>query len=164
MMFGADRNFRPTLVNPVPFKPAPKKPLALLVQWIQGPATSFRSFTDWQLANFGSTTNATAQPAADPDGDGLSNRFEFLTRTGANSAVQRWSYRVEQNGGQTQLIFPRVAGRQFRVHVSPDLRTWSLWNVPGNHAGYSATDFEDIISGPFDPLTPQFFRFEIDDL
>ncbi|MBS0660527.1 MAG: PQQ-dependent sugar dehydrogenase [Verrucomicrobia bacterium] len=135
----------------------------LLSQWITGDLTTYQSFAQWQVANFGSTSAPQAQATADPDGDGLSNRFEYLTGTGANNAASRWSMSIVNSHGETQLTFPRIANRRFLALVSTDLQTWTPWNVPTNTNGVSATSFTDTISGPFDPQNPQFFRLQIDE-
>ena len=44
-------------------------------------------FQTWQVLYFGSTTNAAADPAADPDHDGMSNQAEFLAGTNPTNAA-----------------------------------------------------------------------------
>lgn len=135
----------------------------LLAQWVQGEMVTYQTFAQWQTANFGSTTAPAAAPTADPDGDGNTNRFEFLTGTNANSSASRWSLQIERSPSQVRLLFPRIANRRFLALVSTDLQTWTPWNVPSNNNGFSATNFNDIISGPFNPTGPMYFRLQIDE-
>ncbi len=138
---------------------------ALLAQWLQGDlVSSYQTFTQWQLARFGSTTAPGAQAAADPDGDGNGNQLEYLVGTDPLSAAQAWRYSVALNepAGTITFQFPRLANRRFQIQISDDAQTWRLWDVPQNAATFSATSFMDTITGP-DPGTPkQFFRFEVD--
>jgi hypothetical protein len=48
-------------------------------------ATTWTTFQVWQLANFGCTGCAPADPAADPDGDGMSNQAEWQAGTDPNN-------------------------------------------------------------------------------
>lgn len=136
--------------------------VSLLADWI-AQTTTYQTFAQWQTANFGSTSAPAAQAGADPDGDGNTNRFEFLTGTNANSATSRWSLQIERSPSQVRLLFPRIANLRFLALVSTDLQTWTPWNVPSNSSGFSATSFNDIISGPFNPTGPMYFRLQIDE-
>ena len=135
--------------------------IQLISDWIQQSLPAYQTFAEWQLAKFGSTSLPAAQPAANPDGDFNDNRTEFLVGTNPNSASEAWTYFATTSGGSVTLSFPRVANRRFQVQVSSDLQTWSLWDVPANAFGYSATSFMDTMTGPASGA-PQFFRFEID--
>lgn len=138
--------------------------VTLLASWVQGDMQTFQSFTQWRQANFGSTSSPAGDPNADPDGDGRSNRFEYLTGTNPNSAASAWSISVGIDHGQASISFPRIAGRRFLIHTSGDLQNWAIWNAAGNTGAYSpAGGFIDTIIGPRTPGVPQFFRVEIDE-
>jgi hypothetical protein len=77
---------------------------------------------DWQVQYFGENSpNGLA--AADPDGDGQNNTFEFTAGLIPNNAMSRFLLRVGAVAGQPnqrQLIFsPRLAGRTY----TPEFRT-----------------------------------------
>ena len=136
----------------------------LLAAWINGPATTYQTFPEWQQSRFGSTSAPNAQATADPDGDGSSNRFEYLIGTNPLSASEAWFYRAEpRKAGNIALVFPRVANRRYRAFSSLDGQTWTLWNVPANVPTFSATSFTDEIVGPRDASGRQFLRLEVEE-
>jgi hypothetical protein len=73
----------------------------------------------WELANFGSLT---AGPDDDPDGDGMSNRAEFLAGTSPVNAASalRLSLQPAAAGGM-QLQFTRAAGRIYVLRGAAEL-------------------------------------------
>lgn len=71
--------------------------------------------------------------ALDGDGDGQSNRLEFLTGTDPSNPSSRWQSKLEHDGGRLLLVWPNVPDRTIRIWKSTDLRTWTLWDVPGNN-------------------------------
>src|SRR5439155_12667049 len=96
-----------------------------------------QSFSDWQIQNFGSTSNPNAAADADPDGDGQTNLQEFLAYTDPNNAASASPpAAVTSNNGQLQLNFVQPANRSTVVETSFDLSTWTLWDVPGNSPTY----------------------------
>ncbi len=134
----------------------------LLAAWINGPATSYQTFPEWQLARFGSTTAPAAQDMADPDGDGTENFFEYLLGTNPLLASERWSYNVEPRpGNQISVVFPRLANRGYRVLSSFDLQSWTPWDVPANVLAFPTTGSLGEIVGPKDPGGRQFFQVEV---
>ena len=136
----------------------------LLAAWINGPATSYQTFAEWQLAKFGSTSAPNAQAAADPAGDGSTNRVAYLLGPHPHLAKEAWSYHVEdRTRNQIAIVFPRVANRRYRAFSSLNGQTWTLWNVPANVPTFSATSFTDEIAGPKDASGKQFLRLEVDE-
>jgi hypothetical protein len=110
--------------------------IALLTQWIQGYDVDRQVFSDWQLANFGSTTSALAAPGADPDGDGSSNLLEYLAGTSPLVAQPRSPglTLLLSPSGQVSVSFTFSPNATAQLQLSTDLINWSLWDVPGNDA------------------------------
>jgi hypothetical protein len=80
----------------------------------------------WMLTYFG-TTNVNA--TADPDGDGMSNRHEYLAGTSptdANDKLAIASYSTTPGGTQTSVTWKTTPTRCYRIEKSPDLGA-SLW-------------------------------------
>jgi hypothetical protein len=78
----------------------------------------------WERWNFLSET--AASPTADSDGDGHSNRLEYLTGCDPNCATSRFDAQLAldaQSGGCT-LRWPSAEGIRYRVEGSADCKTW----------------------------------------
>ncbi len=69
-------------------------------------------FQSWQVFYFGSTTNASAASAADPDGDGMNNQAEFLAGTNPtnNASVLRVTS-VAQEGNDLRITWTMGSGK-----------------------------------------------------
>jgi glucose/arabinose dehydrogenase len=133
----------------------------LLHLWISTELTNRQTFAQWQLAIFGSTNSANALAAADPDGDGANNYYEYLTQTSPTNAVPApWTISIDEAAGTVGVSFERIANLGFLVETSPDFANWSLWNVPDNTLWFSASNFLDTIAGPLSG-TNQFFRVRL---
>lgn len=85
----------------------------------------------WQVQYFGQPPNANAGPNADPDGDGLTNLFEFTAGLVPNDPNSRFVLKIQPVSGQpTQknIIFsPIVSGRTYSVQFRTNLAT-GTWN------------------------------------
>jgi hypothetical protein len=79
---------------------------------------------DWEQFWFG---NSAESGAGDPDGDGASNRDEFLAGTSPRDShsVFRVSMPARDDRGRLMLQFPVAASRRYRVEQSTDLATWT---------------------------------------
>ncbi len=83
----------------------------------------------WRLHFFGTDQNTgDAADNMDPDGDGRTNRQEFdegTDPTDPASVFRIRSLRRSSDGGTLTLTWPSVAGKEYRIAKSPDLRTWT---------------------------------------
>ncbi|MFO1482445.1 MAG: CARDB domain-containing protein [Verrucomicrobiaceae bacterium] len=86
----------------------------------------------WEIANGLSDSNG-SDAGADWDGDGFTNRQEFLAGTNpndSNSFLKVGQFNVVQNGNGTSLTatisWPSVAGRLYAIERSFDLVTWQV--------------------------------------
>ena len=69
-------------------------------------------FQSWQMLYFGSTTNAAAAPAADPDNDGMSNWAEFLAGTNpTNSASVLRLTDIARQGNDLRITWTMGSGK-----------------------------------------------------
>ena len=134
----------------------------LLHAWISTELTNRQSFAQWQLAIFGSTNTVNALAAADPDGDGANNYYEYVTQTSPTNAVPApWTIAIDETTGTVSVNFQRLANLGFLVETSPDFANWNVWNVPANTLWFSASNFTDSVSGPLGTDTNRFFRMKL---
>ena len=135
--------------------------IALISLWITNDLAGYRSFADWQIANFGSTNAANAQPNADPDGDRAVNTLEYLTGTDAEVASDAWAIGVARNGDQLEVKYPRVANRGFEVQWNSNLTNQASWlflNTLENRPFFSATNGESRVPDIITNGLPKFYR------
>src|SRR5690606_33195539 len=107
--------------------------IALLTEWIAAFGAERMSFEDWQGLHFGSASEPTAAPSADPDGDGRINREEYLRGTSplAMNASSGLTVDLSTDGSAT-VNFTDSPNAVGRVLYSTNLADWLLWNVSGN--------------------------------
>ncbi len=117
----------------------------------------------WELANFGVTG---VDPNADPDHDGTNNRMEYLAGTHPNNAASVFRPQGIYQNGVFRLPVSTVAGRNYRVWVTRDLKAWTLdATLTGNNAVQQYQFDETAVpSGPLHSdhhPSAYFFRVEI---
>ena len=98
----------------------------------------------WETDHFASLG---VNPSADPDGDGMNNRQEYLAGTHPNNSASRLTI-AEAGllpGGDFTLTFPSVAGIRYRIETSDTLapNSWSPLglDLTGTGGILPATDF-----------------------
>jgi hypothetical protein len=109
----------------------------------------------WQLLNFG---NSNVDPNADPDGDGMNNRQEYLAGTNPNDASSQLKiirFALDA-GGTAELTWQSVLTRGYYVEQALDLAP-PLWLDSG--LGLIAPDGTNTSLSFADPNAPiRFYR------
>lgn len=131
--------------------------VALLTRWIAEDLPGRQDYAAWRALHFGLA--AEGAPDADPDGDGLANDAEFLLGLPPLQAGRPPLPALKLMADEVSLSFDLAPNRTFRVWRSPDLSTWSEWDVPGN-------DGRGRLPGPVSITAPReqakgFFKLEI---
>jgi len=114
--------------------------VALLTDWIVNELPGRLSFEQWQIVHFGSTTAPEAAAGFDADGDGRSNRREYLAYTDpwiADPGPQLTLNPV--TAGQWELQVPRLFNRSLLIETSQNLIDWEPWDVPENEWRFPAS-------------------------
>ena len=110
-----------------------QKSIGLLTEWIGSAALlSRQTYADWRLAHFFSGSSPEGEPGFDADGDGRTNREEFLALTNPKDGVDFLQPHLAPGGPGLALGFTIPANRSWQIETSADLAAWSLWNFPGN--------------------------------
>jgi hypothetical protein len=134
--------------------------VSLFSSWITNDLPSYLTFSHWQVAHFGSTSAPGSAPDADPDGDGASNRLEYLTGTDPQAALSAWSIALQPDFESMSIVFPQIANRGFEVQASADLSgsaPWQALNVPENAPFFSVSNRVSVVTdGSFG--TSRFYR------
>lgn len=102
----------------------------------------------WRLQYFGDGLSASgnAAPTADPDGDGMDNRNEFLAGTMPTDASSAFKITTLGLVGEDVVFsFSSVGGKIYLAQKSPDLGAESPWqavrdNIPGTGSLVQVTD------------------------
>jgi uncharacterized repeat protein (TIGR03806 family) len=121
--------------------------IALLTQWILNYDTNRMSFSDWQLANFGSTNDVNALATADPDSDARNNYLEYLLGTPPLAVNTNSDLVLSISPSNLATVsFTLSPNSVAQVQTSSNLFNWSFWNVPGNDG--LPSDSAKVLEGP----------------
>ena len=133
--------------------------IALVTDWINQSLPTRMTYDEWRLATFASSASAEGDPLADPDGDGATNRAEYLGGTLAKNGNSFLSPGLSKSGSNVFLNFTIPTNRSVQVESSGNLKDWSLWDIPANN-GNPLPGGSTTFSGPaIDPK--QFYRLLI---
>jgi hypothetical protein len=136
----------------------------LLTQWIEGEASEFQSFEQWQAEHFSDPQAGEAAAGADPDNDRSGNYLEFLLGTDPKTPEAPWSISAKTTGDSVQIHFSQIPRRGFEVQATTNLFSPTLWrplDVPGNEPFFSSTTLDKIVADPAIGSTPTFYRVRI---
>ena len=131
--------------------------VALLTNWIDGELDDRLGYDDWRAQHFEPDNDPSGAGTADADGDGTSNRDEFLAGTDPKEGSS--AFHPEVSLAPPALRFPLPANRSFRIDISTDLGQWTPWNIPQNQGLPVAGGLVEIAFPA--PDAKQFFRVEL---
>jgi uncharacterized repeat protein (TIGR03806 family) len=137
------------------------KNIALLSEWIGQSLPAKKTYQQWRQQAFGSSVSAQGEPGYDADGDGQTNQEEFLAATNPLSGTSYFTATPGWNGDQFKLEFNAPLNQSIRAEISPNLRDWTLWDVPGNH-GLPRPGGAVTLQGPVSESN-HFFRLKLND-
>ncbi|MBB5037044.1 PQQ-dependent sugar dehydrogenase [Prosthecobacter dejongeii] len=132
----------------------------LIASWIQE-LSGYQTLQQWLDDHFGAAAGPNAAPAADADGDGLSNQEEYALGTNPQSAASRWKYdAITKANGRVTVNFTQPANRMALVEISHDLITWRMLTAVDNEYLYPAAPVNRSF---YFPLTEKkrFFRVRL---
>lgn len=135
----------------------------LLSDWVTLDLSARRSFAQWQVAMFGEPLPPRAAPDQDPDGDGLSNRMEYLAGTPPEVANPPSLLEAELSGGVLRFEHSLPPNRALVIEMSETLapNSWVPWDVPGNSPVFPAAGGVRVLEVPVSAEPKRFFRGRI---
>jgi glucose/arabinose dehydrogenase len=136
--------------------------IGLVTGWINS-LINYQTFSQWQVAHFGSTNAPLTGAPEDFDGDGSVNLAEYLLGTDPTLASSLWQIGLTTAAGTAQVRFEQMANRGFEVQFATNLQPPVLWtplDVPANRPFISSSNFSAVVP---DPLTDgsRFYRVRV---
>ncbi len=117
---------------------------------------------DWQVQYFGLPPNTNAGPLRDPDGDGQTNRFEWIAGLIPTDAQSAFKLSIVGSAQGANLIFgPTVVGRTYTVKYGFDFLDVPNWLTL---SGGVVSDLgnQRTVTDPNAPASPKkYYRVEI---
>jgi hypothetical protein len=99
---------------------------------------------DWEILHFGAVG---VDPSADADGDGASNRSEYIAGTDPRDASSVFRSENWRDGSQMILRVPTVTGRRYRLMGSDNLSSGSWTEIDAIDGDGSPLEWERPMSG-----------------
>jgi fibronectin-binding autotransporter adhesin len=90
-------------------------------------------YEQWQIANFGSSSDPAAAAGADPDGDGTLNETEFRLALDPKNGISAFRASGARTEAGFTIQWPAAAGVQFEVRRATD--TNGIWQAIGTVNG-----------------------------
>ena len=109
--------------------------------------------------------NGAPSPETDSDGDGATNRFEYIAGTNPTLKSSVFGPRGTWSSGIYTLPIASVAGRLYKVYATRDLKTWVLQkSYEGDGAEKQFTfDETTVPAGPLhSPTHPSTYYFRVE--
>ena len=117
----------------------------LLQRWITRTLAGYEPvtmpFADWQGRHFGTSTAPAAAAAADPDGDALSNRLEYLLETDPGDRASTWGLAAVVDDGNIWMELSRRPNRGLDLvleEATDPQGPWHTWTAEVNDRVFSS--------------------------
>ena len=125
----------------------------LIQRWINEYLPGYLSFEEWQAQNFVDPNAAEAAKNFDADGDGESNRLEYVGRTDPNDAHDHSVFESSKDGGLLRLRFNATPFSEYQIEASEDLVNWILLESESNPVRMLSDGAEQIeVALPIDEI------------
>jgi uncharacterized repeat protein (TIGR03806 family) len=157
-------NLGPNHMPPLATSVLNQQAINLLTAWINGSATNYQSYADWQRFYFGSTNAPGSAPSDDADSDGASNELEYLTGTNPLLPGDGWGIRIAATDKNADIQFTRIANRGFEVQWSTNASaaiSWQPLDVPGNEPVFSVTNSAVTVLDTLTNAQSKYYRVRI---
>ena len=157
-------NLGPNHMPPLATSVVNQQAVDLIKAWITGSATNFQSYADWQQSYFGSTNAPGSAPWEDPDGDGASNKLEYLTGSNPLQAGDGWAVHIAATNQNAEIDYTRIANRGFEALWTTDISSPSSWqplDVPGNEPVFAVTNSTVHLQDSLTNAPGKFYRVRV---
>ncbi len=125
--------------------------IALVSRWITNDLASYRSFAEWQVAQFGSTNTPAAQAHADPDGDSADNWTEYLTGTAPENPNSLWRIDIDRDAAGVAVRYQIIPNRIVTIEQQSQFVFTNSWQFLDLIENRPTAPVESFIHEFFDP-------------
>lgn len=137
-------DFAPYHMPPLATTEIDSPALPIIAGWITNDLVVHQSYKAWVQTYFPSNAPPwVTSPNADADGDGLTNKAEWLLSENPLNPNPNWNLMVQSESDGAHLKFLRLADVAFQVEVSSTLgpqSNWQILAVPGNEWQVTASN------------------------
>jgi glucose/arabinose dehydrogenase len=134
----------------------------LLSDWIASEVSPHTTYAGWRLAYFGNNSSPIGSPDHDADGDGLTNRFEYLSHTDPHDAASTWKPVFGITDGQANYQFTGLPDRRILAHRSSNMTDWEIWPLSANDGIPLPSQSGKTLQAPVE-AGKRFFRLSIEE-
>lgn len=135
----------------------------LVADWILEDLPGRKTYAEWAAEHLPDPGSPEADPAADPDGDGLSNEAERLLGTDPMDAASTWRMTLESKGTELEIGYLRVPNVAFQIQWTEDPGdpwSWIPLDVAGNEPFISSYPETVLVRVPITG-SQRFFRVQV---